>query len=101
MHPGSSANGKPSRCFFLGWYYWVVNKQNDVGLFCGKENLRARPQQKRFAAYMDGLAKAAGHADRGIPLRSGGSTAASPMQFNFRPNHRVLWSRYGKRWRKV
>ena len=28
------------------------------------------PQQKRFAAYMDGLAKAAGHADRKIPLRS-------------------------------
>lgn len=28
------------------------------------------PQQKRFAAYMDGLAKVAGHADRHIPLRS-------------------------------
>jgi SRSO17 transposase len=28
------------------------------------------PQQKRFAAYMDGLAKAAGHADREIPLRN-------------------------------
>jgi SRSO17 transposase len=28
------------------------------------------PQQKRFAAYMDGLAKAAGHSDREIPLRN-------------------------------
>lgn len=28
------------------------------------------PQQKRFAAYLDGLAQAAGHADRSIPLRS-------------------------------
>lgn len=28
------------------------------------------PQQKRFAAYLDGLAQAAGHADRSVPLRS-------------------------------
>ena len=28
------------------------------------------PQQKRFAAYMEGLAKAAGHADRAAPLKS-------------------------------
>jgi len=28
------------------------------------------PQQKRFAAYMDGLAKAAGHADRNVPLKA-------------------------------
>ena len=28
------------------------------------------PQEKRFAAYMDGLAKAAGHADRETPLKS-------------------------------
>jgi SRSO17 transposase len=28
------------------------------------------PQQTRFAAYLDGLAQAAGHADRSIPLRS-------------------------------
>jgi SRSO17 transposase len=27
------------------------------------------PQEKRFAAYMDGLAQAAGHADRKIPLK--------------------------------
>ena len=28
------------------------------------------PQEKRFAAYMDGLANAAGHADRHVPLKS-------------------------------
>ena len=28
------------------------------------------PQEKRFAAYMDGLAKAAGHADRHAPLQN-------------------------------
>ena len=28
------------------------------------------PQEKRFAAYIDGLAKAAGHADRRIPLKN-------------------------------
>ena len=28
------------------------------------------PQEKRFAAYMDGLAKAAGHADRNAPLKA-------------------------------
>jgi SRSO17 transposase len=28
------------------------------------------PQEKRFAAYTDGLAKAAGHADRGAPLKA-------------------------------
>jgi SRSO17 transposase len=28
------------------------------------------PQQKRFAAYLDGLAHAAGHADRVVPLKS-------------------------------
>src|SRR5262249_62184634 len=27
-------------------------------------------QQKRFAAYLDGLARAAGHADRAVPLES-------------------------------
>ena len=27
------------------------------------------PQEKRFAAYMDGLAQAAGHADRAMPLK--------------------------------
>jgi len=28
------------------------------------------PQQKRFAAYLDGLANAAGHADRNVPLKN-------------------------------
>jgi SRSO17 transposase len=28
------------------------------------------PQEKRFAAYVEGLAKAAGHADRNIPLKN-------------------------------
>ncbi len=28
------------------------------------------PQEKRFAAYMEGLAKAAGHADRETPLKN-------------------------------
>ena len=28
------------------------------------------PQEKRLAAYMEGLAKAAGHADRAVPLKS-------------------------------
>jgi SRSO17 transposase len=28
------------------------------------------PQEKRFAAYMDGLAEAAGHADRNLPLKN-------------------------------
>jgi SRSO17 transposase len=28
------------------------------------------PQQKRFAAYMEGLAQAAGHADRTVPLKN-------------------------------
>ena len=28
------------------------------------------PQQKRFAAYIDGLAQAAGHADRETPLKN-------------------------------
>jgi SRSO17 transposase len=28
------------------------------------------PQERRFAAYIEGLAKAAGHADRNIPLKN-------------------------------
>ena len=28
------------------------------------------PQQRRFAAYIEGLANAAGHADRHIPLKN-------------------------------
>lgn len=33
-------------------------------------NTAPGPRQKRFAAYLDGLAKAAGHADRRIPLKN-------------------------------
>jgi len=36
----------------------------------GKKASEPGPQQKRFAAYMDGLAKAAGHADRETPLKN-------------------------------
>src|SRR6266849_10990667 len=36
----------------------------------GKLGNASGPQQKRFAAYMEGLAKAAGHADRAAPLKS-------------------------------
>src|SRR5215510_4476615 len=28
------------------------------------------PEEKRFAAYTDGLAQAAGHADRNVPLKN-------------------------------
>jgi SRSO17 transposase len=28
------------------------------------------PQERRFAAYIEGLAKAAGHADRVVPLKN-------------------------------
>jgi len=38
-----------------------------VELFCGIKTLRARPQEKRFTAYMDSLANAAGHEDRHLP----------------------------------
>jgi SRSO17 transposase len=45
------------------------------------------PQEKRFAAYMEGLAKAAGHADRHTPLKNyckglllpGGRKSVEPM----------------------
>jgi SRSO17 transposase len=35
----------------------------------GKETAPG-PQQQRFAAYIDGLAEAAGHADRNVPLKN-------------------------------
>ena len=38
-------------------------------VFVGKSSTPA-PQQKRLAAYLDGLAKAAGHADRNEPVKS-------------------------------
>jgi hypothetical protein len=37
--------------------------------FVGKTSA-PRPEEKRFAAYMDGLAEAAAHADRAIPLKN-------------------------------
>jgi SRSO17 transposase len=36
----------------------------------GKQASAPGPQQKRFAAYLDGLAQAAGHADRIIPFKN-------------------------------
>jgi SRSO17 transposase len=36
------------------------------------------PQQRRFAAYVDSLAKTAGHADREIPLRNYGTGLLLP-----------------------
>ena len=52
------------------------------------------PQEKRFAAYMDGLAEAAGHADRHIPLKSYGTglllpgerKSVEPMAARLAPN---------------
>ena len=52
------------------YYYWVIKEQFDVELFCGITPLRARPTEKRFAAYIEGLAKAAGHEDRHAPLKN-------------------------------
>jgi len=39
-------------------------------LFCGIPPFFARPTQRRFAAYIEGLAKAAGHADRHTPVKN-------------------------------
>ena len=36
----------------------------------GKKASESGPQEKRFAAYMEGLAKVAGHADRETPLKN-------------------------------
>jgi SRSO17 transposase len=60
-------------------------------------------QEKRFAAYIDGLAKAAGHADRERPLKSycaglllpGERKSVEPMAArlapdNVRPTHQSL-----------
>jgi SRSO17 transposase len=35
----------------------------------GKE-IQPGPQERRFAAYVEGLAEAAGHADRHVPLKN-------------------------------
>ncbi len=53
------------------------------------------PQEKRFAAYTDSLAKAAGHADRTIPLKSycaglllpGERKSVEPMAARLAPNN--------------
>src|SRR5580658_1855105 len=52
------------------------------------------PQEKRFAAYMQGLANAAGHADRHIPLKNyctglllpGDRKSVEPMAARLAPN---------------
>jgi len=52
-------------------------------------------QQKRFAAYLDGLAQAAGHRDRGVPLKSyctglllpGERKSVEPMAARLYPNN--------------
>src|SRR5450631_521633 len=52
------------------------------------------PQEKRFAAYMQGLADAAGHADRHIPLKNyctglllpGDRKSVEPMAARLAPN---------------
>ena len=38
-------------------------------VFVGKDRAPG-PQQRRFAAYIEGLAEAAGHADRQVPLKN-------------------------------
>ena len=39
-------------------------------VFVGSRLSSPGPQQRRFAAYMEGLADAAGHADRHTPLKN-------------------------------
>jgi len=53
------------------------------------------PQQKRLAAYLEGLAQAAGHADRSVPLKSyctglllpGERKSVEPMAARLAPDH--------------
>ncbi len=50
--------------------YWVTNQNSLVyNCFVGTCLSAPGPQEKRFAAYVDGLATAAGHQDRQTPLR--------------------------------
>jgi len=52
-------------------YYCVTNETIRCRIvFMGSRLSAPGPQEKRFAAYMDGLANAAGHADRHAPLKS-------------------------------
>jgi SRSO17 transposase len=53
------------------------------------------PQQQRFAAYIEGLAEAAGHADRNVPLKNyctglllpGGRKSVEPMAARLAPDN--------------
>src|SRR5438105_15052780 len=53
------------------YYNRVTKKEFDVESFFVKSRLSSPgPQQRRFAAYIEGLANAAGHADRKTPLKN-------------------------------
>ena len=64
-------------------------------MFRGITPLIARPQQRRFAAYIEGLASAAGHADRHLPLKNyctglllaGERKSAEPMAARLAPDN--------------
>ena len=45
-------------------------KQFSVELFPWAKETAPGPQEQRFAAYIEGLAEAAGHADRNVPLKN-------------------------------
>jgi SRSO17 transposase len=59
------------------------------------ENKAPGPQEQRFAAYIEGLAEAAGHADRNVPLKnyctglllSGERKSVEPMAARLDPDH--------------
>src|SRR5574341_2362135 len=60
-------------CLVISWtvhYYYCVIKRTIWCriVFVGNSSTPS-PQEKRLAAYMDGLAKAVGHADRHVPLK--------------------------------
>jgi len=64
-------------------------------LFCGSRLSAPGPQEKRFAAYIEGLAKAAGHEDRHAPLKDyckglllpGERKSIEPMAARLDPHH--------------
>src|SRR5574341_1961398 len=61
-------------CLVISWtvhYYYCVIKRTIWCriVFVGNSSTPG-PQQRRFAAYMEGLAEAAGHADRHTPLKN-------------------------------
>ena len=57
--------------FYHGLLLLLCYKQNNLAYNCfvGTTSTPG-PQEKRLAAYLDGLAKAAGHADRATPLKN-------------------------------